>query len=89
MHFQVAPSSTTHLRLPSDKPPELSKPVLDKLLTHSPGPGQAKRLEEVAQWVNCDIRSFDYSVLGQYVPSTLPCRRNTTLPASDETLGSR
>jgi hypothetical protein len=23
---------------------------------------------EVAQWVNCDIRSFDYSVLGQYVP---------------------
>lgn len=23
-----------------------------------------------AQWVNCDIRSFDFSVLGQYVSPT-------------------
>ena len=41
--------------------------IADKLVPNHDGyipPG-------VAQWVNCDIRSFDYSVLGQYAPSPL------------------
>ena len=65
LHFQVVPT-TTHIRGPAVKD-HISRMIADKLVPNHDGyipPG-------VAQWVNCDIRSFDYSVLGQYVTSPL------------------
>jgi hypothetical protein len=44
----------------------ISKEIAEKLVPNPTGYSPP----EVAQWVNCDIRSFDYSVLGQYVPHT-------------------
>ena len=64
MHFQVAPSSTTQPHaLPEGYPAPLPNPVLSRLWAEPPD--AASRTVGVAQWVNCDIRTFDYSVLGQ------------------------
>lgn len=64
MHFQVVPSLPQAQTPPSET--VLSREIAEKLVPNPTGyspPG-------VAQWINCDIRSFDYSVLGQYVPHT-------------------
>lgn len=54
LHFQVAPSEQRH-SVPAPGPVPL--PVPEKLA--------GKVTKGPAQWVNCDIRSFDFSVLGQ------------------------
>lgn len=53
-------------------PPVLPQPILGRLLPDPPV--QEERASGVAQWVNCDIRSFDYSVLGQYVVTSTLAR---------------
>jgi mRNA (2'-O-methyladenosine-N6-)-methyltransferase len=65
LHFQVSPSTSQHF----EYPPEGSSPPLPPAITsrllgddHS---NEGAKAAQVAQWVNCDVRSFDYSVLGQ------------------------
>ncbi|EJT52105.1 mRNA methyltransferase [Trichosporon asahii var. asahii CBS 2479] len=53
LHFQVAPAEQRH-SVPAPGPVPL--PVPEKLA--------GKVTKGPAQWVNCDIRSFDFSVLG-------------------------
>ncbi|EKD02411.1 mRNA methyltransferase [Trichosporon asahii var. asahii CBS 8904] len=55
LHFQVAPAEQRH-SVPAPGPVPL--PVPEKLA--------GKVTKGPAQWVNCDIRSFDFSVLGQF-----------------------
>ena len=45
----------------------MTRTIADKLIPNPDGNVPPK----VPQWINCDIRSFDYSVLGQYVPHYL------------------
>jgi hypothetical protein len=64
----------------------ISKEIAEKLVPNPTGyspPG-------VAQWVNCDIRSFDYSVLGQYVLHTTKwdmANRKVSSDSSRPTMG--
>lgn len=67
MHFQVASSANRLPHPPRSDPVVLPDSVLSKLLSEPPE--EVVEAKSVAQWVNCDIRSFDYSVLGQYVPN--------------------
>jgi len=63
MHFQVVPSTTRHVQTAQKHsiPPRISQ----KLFEDPPQTDEEKRAELVGQWVNCDLRTFDYSVLGQ------------------------
>ncbi|WWC71647.1 uncharacterized protein I206_105605 [Kwoniella pini CBS 10737] len=66
MHFQVVPSAKTHN---SKKPdiPHLSSTTIKRLLGDEEKKiGERYNPPPVAQWINCDIRSFDYSLLGQF-----------------------
>lgn len=63
LHFQVVPSSSTCAQ-------QLHKPAVSarraqKLFDDPPQTEEEKRAERLGQWVNCDLRTFDYSVLGQ------------------------
>jgi mRNA (2'-O-methyladenosine-N6-)-methyltransferase len=65
LHFQVSPSTSKHFEYPPEgSPPPLAPAISSRLLgdDHSNGAAEAA---QIAQWVNCDVRSFDYSVLGQ------------------------
>lgn len=53
MHFHVQAAKEWR----SVVPPELGLPVLSR----------KREVEKAKQWINCDLRAFDYSVLGQYV----------------------
>ena len=69
MHFQVAASSTRRSLPSRNEVSALPHVVRDRLLPKPPG--AVEQDKGLAQWVNCDIRSFDYSVLGQYVPQEI------------------
>ncbi|WVQ68236.1 uncharacterized protein L199_006443 [Kwoniella botswanensis] len=62
MHFQVVPSTSSIPKTPPVIPP-LPKNVKKRLLGE-----KIDRYDSppVPQWVNCDIRTFDYSLLGQF-----------------------
>lgn len=60
LHFQVSPTMVSHVERPLGQV-RVPKVLADRLVP-SPDGYEPPR---VAQWVNCDIRSFDYSVLGQ------------------------
>jgi len=61
LHFALVPTTARRIeRPPLDFPPILPKLIKARLL----GETEESR-PRVAQWVNCDIRTFDYSVLGQ------------------------
>nr|XP_018261410.1 mRNA methyltransferase [Kwoniella dejecticola CBS 10117]OBR83568.1 mRNA methyltransferase [Kwoniella dejecticola CBS 10117] len=69
MHFQVVPAAKKSSSTPEPDIPPLPPIVKKRLL----GDGDGLKSEEeryepppVAQWINCDIRSFDYSLLGQF-----------------------
>ncbi|WVR07473.1 hypothetical protein IAU60_004515 [Kwoniella sp. DSM 27419] len=68
MHFQVVPSNRPYsLAPPIGYPPPLPKNVIKRLVgDEKRGPMSEQDPTQVPQWVNCDIRSFDYSVLGQF-----------------------
>lgn len=64
-HFQVTPSTIRYSQplpegYPSVMPGYLKKRILGGELVQ----GQNKEVN-VAQWINCDLRRFDYSLLGQ------------------------
>jgi mRNA (2'-O-methyladenosine-N6-)-methyltransferase len=63
LHFQVVHTTAPP---PTSAPQRttISRIIADKLIPNPDGYVPP----EVPQWINCDIRSFDYSVLGQYVP---------------------
>lgn len=59
LHFQVSPcmqKDSVAPPTPAPLPLPASATALKQVAKQSP-----------AQWINCDIRSFDFSVLGQYV----------------------
>ncbi|EIW67329.1 mRNA methyltransferase [Tremella mesenterica] len=60
LHFQVVPTTSSHPIHPPDQPP-LPKIIRERLLPNI----EVKGVSE-AQWIHCDIRSFDYSLLGQF-----------------------
>lgn len=65
-HFQVTPSTIRYSQplpegYPSVMPGYLKKRILGGELVQ----GQNKEVN-VAQWINCDLRRFDYSLLGQF-----------------------
>ena len=65
MHFEVVPTSSRHSQdPPTHFPPKLPRTVFNRLLADIEGD---LPVNLPAQWVNCDVRSFDYSVLGQWV----------------------
>ncbi|WRT68331.1 uncharacterized protein IL334_005307 [Kwoniella shivajii] len=71
MHFQVVPSSSPGSVSPHDtaKTPILPERIRKKLLNETEerdGDVEKYTPPPVAQWINCDIRSFDYSLLGQF-----------------------
>ncbi|WWD19012.1 hypothetical protein CI109_103469 [Kwoniella shandongensis] len=68
LHFQVVPTTQPHYAsLPEGFPPNLPKSTIKRLLGESNGgSGEGYEPPKVPQWVNCDVRSFDYSVLGQF-----------------------
>lgn len=57
LHFQVTPAPSYHSVAPPLATP-IPLPSPARALRAPPRPG-------TAQWVNCDIRNFDFSVLGQ------------------------
>jgi hypothetical protein len=57
LHFQVTPAPAYHTEAPPLATP-IPLPAPARALRAPPRPG-------TAQWVNCDIRNFDFSVLGQ------------------------
>lgn len=57
LHFQVTPAAAYHESTPPLATP-MPLPSSARVLRAPPKPG-------TAQWVNCDIRNFDFSVLGQ------------------------
>jgi hypothetical protein len=64
MHFQVAPALPPNADVMGASTSDravLPKKMAERLVPNPNGYVPPK----VAQWVNCDIRSFDYSVLGQ------------------------
>ena len=61
MHFQVTPAVKAPANIPSDV--VINERMARRLCPEPPLRSEMK--EGVAQWINCDIRSFDYSVLGQ------------------------
>ncbi|ORY35436.1 mRNA methyltransferase [Naematelia encephala] len=66
MHFQVAPATTrTSQPLPVEFPAAIPIRAVDKLLGVEATQGD-EAWRGVKQWINCDLRSFDYSVLGQF-----------------------
>ncbi|TXT15648.1 hypothetical protein VHUM_00151 [Vanrija humicola] len=58
LHFQVAPAAQRD-SVPPPEPVPIPLPLSARRL----GPGDDER---TAQWINCDIRNFDFSVLGQF-----------------------
>lgn len=63
LHFQVAPSRPQRgLDVPVPVLPDSIKEKLFRDITPAEDQVRAGR---VGQWVNCDLRTFDYSVLGQ------------------------
>ncbi|BEJ12634.1 hypothetical protein CspHIS471_0210940 [Cutaneotrichosporon sp. HIS471] len=58
LHFQVTPAAAYHTESPPLTTP-IPLPAPARALRAPPRPG-------TAQWVNCDIRNFDFSVLGQF-----------------------
>jgi mRNA (2'-O-methyladenosine-N6-)-methyltransferase len=71
MHFQVVSSGKKSVPMPSiTKIPELPPCVIEKLLPVPTGSSEGivkGKGKGKAEWINCDIRTFDYSILGQYV----------------------
>lgn len=71
LHFHVQPSRERHVVVPEGFPVQMSEVVRRRLLSDgSEGEDRAKgkgseRWRREKQWVNCDLRTFDYSVLGQ------------------------
>ncbi|CAD6578802.1 MAG: hypothetical protein TREMPRED_002272 [Tremellales sp. Tagirdzhanova-0007] len=80
MHFQVAASSTRRSLPSRNEVSALPHVVRDRLLPKPPG--AVEQDKGLAQWVNCDIRSFDYSVLGQFqvIVADPPWERYPHLP---------
>ena len=69
MHFQVIPSIPHTEPIPPEAQVKLPALVQRRFLEdHSLA--DTERGSKEAQWINCDIRSFDYSVLGQYVKAS-------------------
>lgn len=78
LHFQVTPAEQPHAEPVPQLPIYLSQGMQDRLLfagakegTGEPGGSETagtsgKGKSKQAEWINCDIRSFDYSVLGQF-----------------------
>ncbi|KAL7423429.1 methyltransferase [Cryptotrichosporon argae] len=71
LHFQVVPAATRHVERPKDWPARLPPSARRRLLPEptgeAAGPAEPGALVAAkAQWVNCDIRTFDFSVLGQF-----------------------
>ncbi|KAI9637327.1 putative mRNA methyltransferase [Dioszegia hungarica] len=72
LHFHVQPSRERHVVVPEGFPVQMSEVVRRRLLSDgSEGEDRAKgkgseRWRREKQWVNCDLRTFDYSVLGQF-----------------------
>lgn len=69
LHFQVSPAlppaTASGVSAESEKP-LIPRRTIERLVPNPTGFVPPR----VAQWINCDIRSFDYSVLGEYVPLT-------------------
>lgn len=62
MHFQVVPSKIRHTEPPpSELPLNLPLTIKNKLFDFT-----TPSSDLPAQWINCDVRSFDYSTLGQF-----------------------
>ena len=61
LHFQVVPTTQRHAENPG------YIPTLPPVITDALSEGVPESGESFAQWINCDVRSFDYSILGQYV----------------------
>lgn len=63
LHFQVAPSRPQ--RGLEATVPVLPDSVKQRLFHDTAQTNDQERAGRVGQWVNCDLRTFDYSVLGQ------------------------
>jgi mRNA (2'-O-methyladenosine-N6-)-methyltransferase len=64
LHFHVQAAKEYH----SVQPPSAGVPVLrGEGRMQVGGPDVEAFSGKSKQWINCDLRSFDYSVLGQYV----------------------
>ena len=75
LHFQVVPTTESHPIAPPIDPPlpplitrKLFSPLTSAQTSKSDSSHgrSSTRSSQAAQWINCDIRSFDYSVLGQF-----------------------
>ena len=63
MHFQVVPSAEPYYQEPpGDSLHDLPPTAQARLLA---GPSDDAPQVKGAQWIHCDLRTFDYSVLGQ------------------------
>jgi hypothetical protein len=68
LHFQVVPTVSPYSTPPPEGyPPALPTVVTRRLLSmpEDKSPLGSERMRKVAQWINCDLRHFDYSQLGQ------------------------
>ncbi|WVQ81921.1 hypothetical protein IAT38_004048 [Cryptococcus sp. DSM 104549] len=67
MHFQVSPAEEPYKRaLPEGFPVTFPGEVGKKLVGADEREEGKRKGQSVAQWINCDLRRFDYSVLGQF-----------------------
>ncbi|KGB79459.2 mRNA methyltransferase [Cryptococcus deuterogattii R265] len=65
-HFQVTPSTIRYSQpLPEGYPSVMPGYLKKRILGYDDVQGQSKEVN-VAQWINCDLRRFDYSLLGQF-----------------------
>jgi mRNA (2'-O-methyladenosine-N6-)-methyltransferase len=76
LHFQVQPARQLHTVQPAGSPTVMPATVRQAILGEGASAtdgarllerGTGRQVQDVKQWINCDLRSFDYSVLGQYV----------------------
>jgi mRNA (2'-O-methyladenosine-N6-)-methyltransferase len=66
IHFQVVPTAQKSIQpIPTDWPLHVPTSVVERLLPKPTSDDVRDKGKGKAEWINCDIRSFDYSVLGQ------------------------
>jgi mRNA (2'-O-methyladenosine-N6-)-methyltransferase len=68
-HFAVAPTTSKRSQpVPDGLPRSFPEPIKSRLLSQPGGVVSTPYTPPaLPQWVDCDIRTFDYSVLGQSV----------------------
>lgn len=64
LHFQVVPTGAQR-PTPAEEELHFSTLVQRKLAGYDAHGCHTDRPKNIKQWINCDLRQFDYSVLGQ------------------------